>query len=125
MQASPKSKGQSRAAVGLVQSIKRRSNCAAGSACATSSFTRKIDNRCDTSPATKVFCFGFDARTGGRASCLTRPAGFQPAGYAKLATASPSRGGQDACQPRQPGRYPILQAVGFPHPIALCLILLL
>src|SRR5439155_24999944 len=94
MQASPKLKDHSHAAVGLVQSNTRRSNCAAGLACATSSFTRKIENRCDTSPTTKLFCFGFDARTGGRASSLTPPARFQRAGCAR----------QDACQRKWLGK---------------------
>src|SRR5438132_14433527 len=114
MQASPKLKGHSCAAVGLVQSNTRRSNCAAGLACATSSFTRKIDNRCDTSPATKLFCFGFDARTGDRASCVTRPARFPRAGYAR-----------QKCLSAETTWKAILQAIGFPRPIALCLILLL
>jgi hypothetical protein len=46
------------------------------------SFTPKI-NRFDTPPETKLFCSAFDAVTEAQASCLTRPAGFQRAGYAK------------------------------------------
>jgi hypothetical protein len=51
--------GHSRKAVGLAQSIKRPSRCAAGSACATDSFTRRI-NRFDTPPVTKLFSSAFD-----------------------------------------------------------------
>jgi hypothetical protein len=43
-QISPKSKVRSCAGAGLVQSNKRRHNCAPGSLCATSSFTRSSDD---------------------------------------------------------------------------------
>jgi len=77
-----KSKRHSRKAAGLIQLNKPPNHCVADWACARKSFTPKI-NLFDTPPETKLFCSAFDAVTEAQASCLTRPAGFQRAGYAK------------------------------------------
>ena len=55
-----KSKGRSQEAVGPARLIAHRNNCGLGSECEKNSLARKIDNQCDTSPATKLFCSVFD-----------------------------------------------------------------
>src|SRR6266567_1873219 len=68
-----------------------RLNCVVGSACEINFFTHKIEKFCVTLPAMKLFCFDSETGTGGQASCLTRPAGFQPPGYAEQDACPPSR----------------------------------
>src|SRR6266513_4556048 len=113
MQPSPKSKDLSRAAAGLGRSIKRRNNCVVGSVSGINFFTHQIKKFCDTSPTTKRFCFDSEEKTGGQASCVTRPAGFEPAGIHQARCLS----AETACR---------LSSKPLVCPsIALCLILLL
>jgi len=95
MQASPKLKGPF-ARGGWSWSSRTRAAALRGcSACATSLFTRKIDQSVRYVANNETFLVSVLTREPrDRASCVTRPARFPRAGYAR----------QNACQPRQPGR---------------------